>query len=221
MHKQSSDPCYFGHPPLPLKDGLVVYGGSCGHPIVKDADIYVGFDRSMDVGPMSWPWNAGESFLYPITDMSVPKDLGSFNSLIDWLAVQLAAKKKVHLGCIGGHGRTGTVMAALVKVMTGEKAAIEYVRANYCTRAVESLVQVDFLAQHFGIDRAEATKTYVPRYVRPVVQSTRSIGREPFYVPPVDTRPSGRAAFVKNRHSIWGDVKLTNAPKSDTIGSAS
>lgn len=151
--------CYMSHPPLKIGEH-VIYGGSCIDPVVQDADVYVGFDLGMAKSPMSYPWEKGESFLFHIQDMGVPKDPDQFKKLIEWLAVQLAAKKKVHLGCIGGHGRTGMVLSALVAHMTGEKDAIQYVRKHYCEKAVESAVQVKFLMDHFGVSHAKGHKEY-------------------------------------------------------------
>lgn len=50
--------------------------------------------------------------------------------------------EKVELGCIGGHGRTGTFLA-LVAVRAGiqGKAAVKWVKDNYCKEAVESKEQ--------------------------------------------------------------------------------
>ena len=40
--------CYHSHPPLKLPGTeLVIYGGSCISPVVKDADVYIGFDAGM------------------------------------------------------------------------------------------------------------------------------------------------------------------------------
>src|ERR1035437_1259129 len=42
--------CFTKHPPLKIvvKDKeYFIYGGSCSDPVVKDADIYVGFERGM------------------------------------------------------------------------------------------------------------------------------------------------------------------------------
>lgn len=152
--------CYESHKPLVLGEGIQVYGGSCGSPIITDADVYVGFDLSMKRSDKSFPWEPGESFLYYIPDMHAPSDPGSFIKLVDWLVVQLTAQKKVHLGCIGGHGRTGTVLSALASVMLGEKEAIDYVRQNYCPKAVESEAQVKFLMKHFGVLWASPTKAH-------------------------------------------------------------
>lgn len=149
--------CYETHPPLPLVDGLKIYGGSCGYPVV-DADIYVGFDHSHHRSEKSYPWEEGESFQFPITDMQAPKDLGQFKKLLNYLEENIRAGKKVHIGCIGGHGRTGTVLAALYYQMTGSDQAVAYVRKNYCQKAVESEEQVQFLMAHFGQQKVEPTK---------------------------------------------------------------
>jgi hypothetical protein len=141
-----------------------IYGGSCSRPIVKDADIYVGLDHSMSFSGSNYPWedNHTVEFQYLITDMAAPKDPASFKKLIHYLAAELTAGKKVHVGCIGGHGRTGTVLSALVKVMTGEADATTYVREHYCKKAVESKSQIAFLKKHFGITPAKPTKDYAP-----------------------------------------------------------
>lgn len=154
--KKSYAPCYETHPPLPIGEHLI-YGGSCVSPFVTNADVYVGLDHMMKRSPRQFPWEPGEEFLYPITDMGVP-DAASLKKLVAWLTVQLTAKKLVHVGCIGGHGRTGLVFAALVAYMTDEKDAIAYVRKHYCHKAVESALQVRFLSEHFGILEAEPAK---------------------------------------------------------------
>ena len=70
--------------------------------------------------------------------MQAPKDAVEFKKMVVWLKEQGQAGKKIHIGCIGGHGRTGTLLAALVKEVTGNVDAIAYVRKNYCAKAVES-----------------------------------------------------------------------------------
>lgn len=48
--------------------------------------------------------------------------------------------------CVGGHGRTGTAICCLM-VVNGwtSKAAIEWVRKNYCQQAVESKEQEEYI----------------------------------------------------------------------------
>ncbi len=150
--------CRETHPALPLGDGLVIYGGSCIKPVVKDADVYIGFDGGMDFTKRHFPWNQGEEVYFKITDGQAPGNVEEFKKLVEWTAQQLMIGKKVHAGCIGGHGRTGTFFAALASVMLSEEDAITYVRENYCKKAVESQVQINFLHKHFGIKKAKPSK---------------------------------------------------------------
>jgi protein-tyrosine phosphatase len=56
--------------------------------------------------------------------------------------------QRVELGCLGGHGRTGTALACLA-VMTGTPPheAVALVRGTYCDRAIESPSQEEFVAK--------------------------------------------------------------------------
>lgn len=152
--------CYHDHPPYEIAPGLTIYGGSGNTPAVLDAEVYIGFDHGMDKS-IPFPWEAVTppvKVFFPITDMSVPQNLDQFKNLIVWTAEQLHAGKKVHAGCIGGHGRTGLFFSALRKYLTGDEDATTHVRANYCKKVVESRQQVDWLHQHFGIKKVPATK---------------------------------------------------------------
>ena len=156
---QYGERCYKSHPPLKLPGtDLVIYGGSCSSPVVHDADIYIGFDSGMTFTERQFPWTPGHEILFRITDMDAPKDAGLFRKLVFWTRDQLEIGMKVHCGCIGGHGRTGTFLAALVSTF-GEKDAISYVRQNYCHKAVESTTQIKFLAKHFEVIEAKGSKS--------------------------------------------------------------
>jgi hypothetical protein len=151
--------CYESHPPLTLPGSvLVVFGGSCSSPVVKDADIYIGFDPSMRFTERRYPWKKGDEVLFTIPDMGIPAKPEEFAKLIRWTKKQLEQGAKVHAGCIGGHGRTGAFLSALVREF-GEKDAINYVRQHYCQRAVESSMQVNFLVEQFGIVKAKGAKS--------------------------------------------------------------
>jgi hypothetical protein len=56
--------------------------------------------------------------------------------------------QRVEIGCLGGHGRTGTALGWLA-VLTGEpsQSAVSWVRANYCPLAVETQEQEGFVAR--------------------------------------------------------------------------
>ena len=157
--------CYTSHKPLRIitpTDGkeYLIYGGSCTDPLIKDADIYVGFERGIKESPLAYPWSGGASFTFPIQDGSVPTSLEETKNLLKYLSDNLIAGKKIHIGCIGGHGRTGTILAALVTYMTGNKNSIEYVRTHYCPKVVESITQVNWLNKHFDIEKAKPSKDY-------------------------------------------------------------
>lgn len=169
--------CYNSHPGLVIpvtalvvgQDpgqpfNVTIYGGSCFTPAVKDADIYIGFDSGMNVPRAPKPWEpvieGPVQACYPIRDSYPPEDFDSFDRMMRWVASQLLYGKKVHVGCIGGHGRTGTFLAALVKHLNGNLDAIAYVRKNYCEKAVESKSQVQWLMKHYGINEAKGSKEY-------------------------------------------------------------
>lgn len=154
----NSHRCFTKHPPLKLPGTeLVIYGGSCSDPVVLDADVYIGFDGSMRWTERHYPWKKGDEVYFRIQDMGVPQKPDEFKKLVKWTRQQLEDGRKVHCGCIGGHGRTGTFLAALVSDF-GEQDAVTYVRENYCHKAVESKSQMDFLHEHFGIKKVEGSK---------------------------------------------------------------
>lgn len=222
--------CAHSHPALPVGE-YKIYGGSCYDPIVEDADIYVGLDGGM---PFQFkqmpPWhNPPIEFLFRIPDMQAPPHHGEFAELITWLAEMLVAGKKIHVGCIGGHGRTGTVFAALVKVMTGNEDATQFVRDNYCAKAVESNAQIDFLEKHYGIKRVLPTKMHMfagdaDGYVtkKPATPKQQSLAdwalrnkREEMAVGSTkgwDVKPSPLSPL-----SIWGANTLFDKPAESVI----
>lgn len=209
--------CFETHPPLPIGE-YFIYGGSCSRPMVSNADIYVGFDYSMKDSPKQFPWVEGESFLYPIQDMGVPKDVESFKKLVEWLALQLIALKLVHIGCIGGHGRTGLVLSALVTHMTGELDSITYVRKHYCHKAVESETQVRFLHEHYGVTLTNGAKAHMSPYKAPKAAQSAQLNKA--HATPLLTLPTGSrtAEPTKNPICIWGpSIKFVKPSKSATI----
>lgn len=183
--------CYETHPAFEIAPGVDVYGGSCLNPAWK-ADVYVGFDRGMRLDARSMPWNGPSQVLYEIIDRKAPKSKTEFKSLLKWLEKVLADGKTLHMGCIGGHGRTGTVLAALRYTMTGDKGSMHAVRENYCKKAIETAEQVKFLQDMFGLDPVE------PRYGS--VSRSRLGGASE----PIDFR-SGSDTVGDSSGSLWDD----------------
>lgn len=158
----SGERCFHSHPPLPIEghDKVHVYGGNCGKPVVTDADIYVGLDWSMAEHRQRLPWVAGEAIHYRIEDRHAPSDAAEFLELVEYLCDQANGGSKIHIGCIGGHGRTGIVLSAMVALMTDEPDPIGYVRAHYCKKVVETKEQIDFLMEHYHCKEVAPSKSF-------------------------------------------------------------
>lgn len=162
--KSSYRRCHEDHKELEIGGGILL-GASCNSPR-SGYDIYVGFDWGMHLPAPPSPWNPGDEGEDPhaihakfqITDGSVPSDTDEAKRMVTWLVGQLAEGRRIHIGCIGGHGRTGMIMAAIVKEALGEKDAIAWVRKHHCKKAVETQTQVDWLQKHYGIKPAKPSR---------------------------------------------------------------
>ena len=143
---------------------VTIYGGSCHEPAIDDADVYISLDVEQPVYFWEQPWyeNEGKKHIrLPIEDMFIPNDTEDFNSCVEFAKYYLSEGKKIHVGCIGGAGRTGMFLSALVQASMGDKlidedgnkiSAIDYVRENYYKHAVETIPQILFLHYNCGID---------------------------------------------------------------------
>lgn len=80
-------------------------------------------------------------------DFGVPADPADVVTALLALLERARRGERVEVGCLGGHGRTGTALACLA-VLTGEPAgdAVAWTRAAYCTQAVETPEQEAFVA---------------------------------------------------------------------------
>lgn len=84
-----------------------------------------------------------ESLVIPWEDRGTPPVQAGFWPYL----LHLLPAGHVVCCCLGGHGRTGTALAALAiaGLRMDAKAAIEHVRSRYCPQAIESKVQEDYL----------------------------------------------------------------------------
>jgi hypothetical protein len=80
-------------------------------------------------------------------DFGVPEDPDLLRRALTDLLDRAREGALVEIGCLGGHGRTGTALAC-VAVLTGTPAdeAVAWVRANYCYKAVETDSQEHLVA---------------------------------------------------------------------------
>jgi protein-tyrosine phosphatase len=97
----------------------------------------------------------------PLTEEARVKHPGRFWPMVDyscWPVEELAQKaikiarvllngKRVCIACHGGHGRTGTLLAAVAVIMYGVEDPVEWVREVYCSHAVESKIQEETLRE--------------------------------------------------------------------------
>lgn len=89
--------------------------------------------------------NVPEEIVLAWNDYSTPPVKSTF-----WKALHSYINKKYNSACFHcehGHGRTGTAICAmLISVMEMDvDTAISYIRETYCTRAVESTSQINYL----------------------------------------------------------------------------
>jgi len=84
-------------------------------------------------------------------DFGVPTDVVVMRSALLDLLQRARSGESVELGCLGGHGRTGTALACLtVLAGTSPTEAVEWVRKNYCPKAVETESQETLVRSFSG-----------------------------------------------------------------------
>jgi hypothetical protein len=95
-------------------------------------------------GPVAW-----ESTWLPWPDFRLPRDPATARTALAE-AWRRAGEERVEVACDGGRGRTGTALACLA-VLDGVPSAeaVDWVRAHYDPRAVETPWQARFV-RRFG-----------------------------------------------------------------------
>jgi hypothetical protein len=79
-------------------------------------------------------------------DFGLPRDREAAAAQIERAFARARAGERVEVGCVGGLGRTGTVLACMA-VLAGVQAddAVAWVRSNYDVRAVETPEQEEWV----------------------------------------------------------------------------
>lgn len=82
----------------------------------------------------------------PIPDYGLP-EVTQMKSILIWVHKKVKAKENILIHCVGGLGRSGTVMAIYAKAYLGKTGpeAIEFVRSIRGSEAVETQEQQDFV----------------------------------------------------------------------------
>jgi len=83
---------------------------------------------------------------YDWTDMAAPRN-PQIVGLVTWMVNSIKDGVLLDIGCMGAHGRTGTLLAMLLVEIEGLKAqeAIDQVRERHCKNAIETLAQEDYI----------------------------------------------------------------------------
>ena len=119
-----------------LPDGTQIR--ACSLAERKEADPERSFGLYMDEAwDPTWP-----AAIIPWADFGTPRDSEEAARQIEAAFSRAKRGQVVEIGCVGGLGRTGTVLACLA-VLAGVAPtdAVPWVRRNYDVRAVETLDQ--------------------------------------------------------------------------------
>lgn len=105
---------------------------------VPDLGVYL---LGREPPPAAW-----ESWWIPWPNFRLPRDRAAALSTLRAALDEAGAGRRVEVACGGGRGRTGTALACLA-VFTGVPAdeAVDWVRANYRSGAVETWFQRRFV----------------------------------------------------------------------------
>ena len=127
--------------PVVFEDGTAITGVSfvADDPYARDTPPSFGLYLDESWSP---PWPHAH-LDWP--DFRLPTDVDAARSALSQLVERARRGDSVEVGCVGGHGRTGTALACIA-VMTGTPAtdAVAWVRTNYCDKAVETDEQEAF-----------------------------------------------------------------------------
>ena len=156
--------CKHDRQAVPLENNLSIYASAY-------RDVKYCTDEKVDIGVYmydSWgtgilvtpglevPWAPEvltQQVLLDWPDFGIP-DL-EYIPLVDiirWMLDQLAAGKHLETGCMGGHGRTGTMLACiLVAQGVPPGTALVRVRKDHCSKAVENEKQGQFVAAFYKL----------------------------------------------------------------------
>lgn len=136
--------CRHYHKEYTLPNGLIMQASSMTG-TVKRRHKTPQFGLYLDSGWLSLADWRTEFIYWP--DYGVPRNPRVAAEAITEAYTRITEGWLVETGCIGGHGRTGTVLACM-NVLAGEtdpEAAMRYVWKRYCKEAIESKAQMEFV----------------------------------------------------------------------------
>lgn len=77
--------------------------------------------------------------------------LTDFSEIVAWCMTQIKHGEQLDIACVGGHGRTGTLLAGILVFQnyTADEA-IEKVRKDHCNKAIETIAQEQLIKQYYN-----------------------------------------------------------------------
>lgn len=78
-------------------------------------------------------------------DFGLPTDVDALMTALRHVLDRVSSGQVVEIGCLGGHGRTGTALACLAVLAGGSDDPVGWIREVYCTSAVETEDQVELV----------------------------------------------------------------------------
>jgi len=82
---------------------------------------------------------------FPVADFEPPRDAAAFAGFLHVLLTRLECGENLYVHCLGGIGRTGTLLGCLFKLLGETGDPIKLVRSIYARSAVESPAQLRFI----------------------------------------------------------------------------
>lgn len=179
--------------PIHFPDGTTVYGTSLSR--ASHREQTPDFALYLDGG-----WKAeGMAIMLPWRDYGLPAvSDGMARYAINEAFAWAKAGAFVEIGCIGAHGRTGTVLACMALLADPELTAAEacaFVRTAYCNHAIETR------EQEWWVECFEADQKGLPTPAKPV------------YVAPKATVVSGTALPKPTSGGV-----MTGSPSAGPLG---
>lgn len=169
--------CHKGNVPIFEKDGVIILGGGYSREAEpRDVDIVIDLADNVSSswsGSIPTNWKSKDIVLGPtilyltIEDFNAPTRVTKEFWVALWEDLKAQAPCKVLILCQGGHGRTGLVVTCLMmaaKFEVGDINPLQWLRDNYCKKAVESQVQLEYVGEMWNIAyvKKPTTSLYSP-----------------------------------------------------------
>jgi predicted protein tyrosine phosphatase len=131
---------------------LIHTGINCVIDLTQPGDAFSSYDSILKEEAADYEVDV-ERFNFPIPDYDIPT-VQTMKQILDLIDDRLAGEKNIYVHCVGGIGRTGTVVAChLVRHgLAGQQALVELQvlrqgTASWYRRSPESDMQIDFVLE--------------------------------------------------------------------------